>query len=263
MHDPAWRDAAQMMCSYATIDGYPHRSSRGVPGTPRRSGTAHRVSAAALRRHGRGRPNHVDAAAVQDEHPPARRLDPIAALASTHELSADWLLGLGNVAAGRGGDHRAHVVRSARAHTCRRTPSRMARRSCRLQDPVRPRHASGPVEDRRRHPLRTRGRAAGRTRPRRSRRAPPADMGAPSSAEMECCSSVQGITGFARGEGIWSRLSVASRRREQLEQMIELADALPDVPVVPVRRDAPLRTTRSRSSDRNVRRCTSASCISC
>ena len=43
--------------------------------------------------------------------------------------------------------------------------------------------------------------------------------------EMECCSSVQGITGFARGEGIWSRLSVASRR-EQLEQMIELADEL-------------------------------------
>ena len=36
---------------------------------------------------------------------------------------------------------------------------------------------------------------------------------------------MQGITGFARGEGIWSRLSVASRR-EQLEQMIELADEL-------------------------------------
>ena len=30
-------------------------------------------------------------------------------------------------------------------------------------------------------------------------------------AEMECCSSVQGITGFARGEGIWSRLQAWRR----------------------------------------------------
>ncbi len=44
-------------------------------------------------------------------------------------------------------------------------------------------------------------------------------------AEMECYSSVQSITMFARGEGIWQRLGVAARR-EQLERMIELSTEL-------------------------------------
>jgi transcriptional regulator with XRE-family HTH domain len=43
--------------------------------------------------------------------------------------------------------------------------------------------------------------------------------------EMECCSSVQALRSFARGEGIWSRLGAATRR-EQLERMIELVDEL-------------------------------------
>jgi transcriptional regulator with XRE-family HTH domain len=43
--------------------------------------------------------------------------------------------------------------------------------------------------------------------------------------EMECCSSVQALTSFARGEGSWSRLSV-SARREQLDRMIQLVDEL-------------------------------------
>jgi transcriptional regulator with XRE-family HTH domain len=43
--------------------------------------------------------------------------------------------------------------------------------------------------------------------------------------EMECCSSVQAIASFARGEGLWSRLSVATRR-DQLDRMIQLVDEL-------------------------------------
>ncbi len=44
-------------------------------------------------------------------------------------------------------------------------------------------------------------------------------------ADMECCSSVQSLEGFARGEGIWNRLPPASRR-EQLERIAELTDEL-------------------------------------
>ncbi len=43
--------------------------------------------------------------------------------------------------------------------------------------------------------------------------------------QMECCSSVQSLRSFARGEGIWQRLGVVARR-EQLDRMIELCDEL-------------------------------------
>jgi hypothetical protein len=44
-------------------------------------------------------------------------------------------------------------------------------------------------------------------------------------ADMECCSSIQSLEGFARGEGIWRNLPAADRRA-QLERMSELADEL-------------------------------------
>ncbi len=44
-------------------------------------------------------------------------------------------------------------------------------------------------------------------------------------ADMECCSSIQALEGFARGEGIWNRLP-SSARRNQLERIAELADEL-------------------------------------
>lgn len=44
-------------------------------------------------------------------------------------------------------------------------------------------------------------------------------------ADMECCSSVQSLEGFARGEGIWNRLPSAARRA-QLEHIAALADEL-------------------------------------
>ena len=43
--------------------------------------------------------------------------------------------------------------------------------------------------------------------------------------DMECCSSLQSLVGFARGEGIWRDFPV-QRRREQLERMIKLSDEL-------------------------------------
>src|SRR5919108_3275565 len=43
--------------------------------------------------------------------------------------------------------------------------------------------------------------------------------------DMEVCSSVHGLEGFARGEGIWRGMSAASRR-EQLEWMIRLIEEL-------------------------------------
>ena len=44
-------------------------------------------------------------------------------------------------------------------------------------------------------------------------------------ADMECCSSLQSLVGFARGEGIWRDLA-ARHRKEQLERISVLADEL-------------------------------------
>lgn len=44
-------------------------------------------------------------------------------------------------------------------------------------------------------------------------------------SDMECCSSLQSLEGFARGEGIWRSLP-ESARREQLRQIIDLTDEL-------------------------------------
>jgi hypothetical protein len=43
--------------------------------------------------------------------------------------------------------------------------------------------------------------------------------------DTECCTSIQGVEGFARGEGIWRDLSPALRQA-QLDQMIERVDEL-------------------------------------
>ena len=43
--------------------------------------------------------------------------------------------------------------------------------------------------------------------------------------EMECCSSVQGLRSFARGEGVWGRLRQTTRLA-QVERMIEIVDEL-------------------------------------
>jgi transcriptional regulator with XRE-family HTH domain len=153
------------------------------------------------------------------------RLDTIAALASTHELSADWLIGLSNV-----GPVEAAIMQHTSFEAPGPTP--VDERLLGWLDEAagyKIRYVPATLPDL----LKTdavihyeRSGAAG----------PNAAQAIETSAsrltwvrnpdtEMECCSSVQGITGFARGEGIWSRLGVASRG-EQLEQMIELVDEL-------------------------------------
>jgi len=44
-------------------------------------------------------------------------------------------------------------------------------------------------------------------------------------SDLECCSSVQSLESFARGEGMWRTLPLA-HRRDQLEQIVRLAEEL-------------------------------------
>ena len=167
----------------------------------RRTELSRSAFAAARRR----RPNHVDAIALADEHPPApprhdRRTGVgarvVGRLADRSQQRRS----------GRGRDHRAHVVRGAGSHTRRRTPPRLARRGGGLQDPIRPLDAARPVEDRRRHPLRTGGRArAERGADDRDERRPP-DVGPPSpiprwSAARRCRGSPGSHAARAPGAG--------------------------------------------------------------
>jgi transcriptional regulator with XRE-family HTH domain len=46
-----------------------------------------------------------------------------------------------------------------------------------------------------------------------------------SDSDVEVCTSVQSVEGFARGEGVWRNLELAARK-EQLERMIELTGEL-------------------------------------
>ena len=127
---------------------------------------------------------------------------------------------------GRGGADPAHVVRGARTVADRRAAARLAERGRRLQDPLRPGDAARPAEVRRGDPLRAL-RAGGPATPRRRSTTTAARLAwaRHPDTEMECCSSVQASASFARGEGIWSRLGVATRR-DQLDRMIELVDEL-------------------------------------
>lgn len=43
--------------------------------------------------------------------------------------------------------------------------------------------------------------------------------------DMEICMSIQAITGFARGEGLWEALT-AKARREQIDRLVQLSDEL-------------------------------------
>ena len=101
----------------------------------------------------------------------------------------------------------------------------VADRGRRLQDPLCPRHAARPAEDRRGDPLRARRGHAGRRTDVIATTAARLAWARHPDTDMECCSSTQAITSFARGEGIWSRLGTAARR-DQLDRMIQLVDEL-------------------------------------
>ncbi len=156
------------------------------------------------------------------------RVDTIVALASTHELSIDWLVGLSNV-----GPVEAELIRhplSTSFESPGPSPSdeRLLGWLSEAAD-YKIRYVPATVPDLLKSDAVIRFE---RSRSAEPSAVPTIDTTAARLAwarhpdtEMECCSSMQSMTSFARGEGIWSRLAVATRR-DQLERMIELVDEL-------------------------------------
>jgi transcriptional regulator with XRE-family HTH domain len=188
----------------------------------------------AIRRSGLGKSDFANRAGIdrttlsQLLSPSNRRLprvDTIVALASAHDLSIDWLVGLSNV-----GPVEAALIQHTSFEAPGPSPSdeRLLGWLSEAAD-YKIRYVPATVPDL----LKTdavirfeRSRAPG----------PDATQTIDTTAarlawarhpdtEMECCSSVQALKSFARGEGIWSRLGVEARR-EQLDRMSQLVDEL-------------------------------------
>jgi transcriptional regulator with XRE-family HTH domain len=153
------------------------------------------------------------------------RLDTVTALAGTHELSTDWLTGLSN-----SGPVEAEIIQptsfeapgpspvdelllgwldEANGHKIRYVPATLPD-LLKTDAVIRYERAGGTAPSAEQTIETTAARLAWARNP---------------DTEMECCSSVQSLAGFARGEGIWSRLGLAARR-EQLDRMIALTDEL-------------------------------------
>ena len=156
------------------------------------------------------------------------RVDTIVALAAAHELSIDWLVGLSNV-----GPVEAELIRHTSSPSFESPgPSPSDERLLGWLGEAadyKIRYVPATVPDLLKSDAVIRFE---RSRSAEPSAVPTIDTTAARLAwarhpdtEMECCSSVQSMTSFARGEGIWSRLGVATRR-EQLERMIELVDEL-------------------------------------
>jgi transcriptional regulator with XRE-family HTH domain len=156
------------------------------------------------------------------------RVDTLVALAATHDLSLDWLVGLSNV-----GPVEAELIRHTSSPSFEApgpSPSdeRLLEWLSEAAD-YKIRYVPATLPDLlksdaviRFERSRSAGPDAAQTIDTTAARLAWARH---PDTEMECCSSVQAITSFARGEGIWSRVSVATRR-EQLERMIQLIDEL-------------------------------------
>jgi len=154
------------------------------------------------------------------------RLDTVFALAATHELSVDWLVGLSNT----GPVEAELVVQHTSFETPGPTPTdeRLLAWLTEAAD-YKIRYVPATLPDllktdevirfeRSRGDPGTAQTVIATTAARLAWARHP-------DTDMECCSSTQAITSFARGEGIWSRLSTAARR-DQLDHMIELVGEL-------------------------------------
>ena len=154
------------------------------------------------------------------------RLDTVYALAAAHELSVDWLVGLSNT-----GPVEAELVLQ---HTSFETPGPTPTDErllawlteaadykiryipatlpdlLKTDEVIRFERAPGEPGTAKTVIATTAARLAWARHP---------------DTDMECCSSTQAITAFARGEGIWSRLATAARR-DQLDHMIQLVGEL-------------------------------------
>jgi transcriptional regulator with XRE-family HTH domain len=172
------------------------------------------------------------------------RVETLAEVAATHQVSVDWLLGLSNA-----GPMQAEMMREqaafernalspnderliawfeqARGYKVRYVPSTLPD-MLKTDDLIR--FELGEFVTMR--PEQQIGTAAARLAWTRS-----------PGSDLECCNSVQSVESFARGEGIWRALPHA-QRIEQIEHMIELTHPVPHAAVVPVRRPAALRRAR-------------------
>jgi transcriptional regulator with XRE-family HTH domain len=153
------------------------------------------------------------------------RVDTVVSLASAHELSIDWLVGLSNV-----GPVEAALIQHTSFEAPGPSPSdeRLLGWLSEAAD-YKIRYVPATLPDLlksdaviRFERSRSAGPNAAQTIDTTAARLAWARN---PDTEMECCSSVQAVTAFARGEGMWSRLSVAARR-DQLERMIQLVDEL-------------------------------------
>ena len=153
------------------------------------------------------------------------RTDTILALARTHDLSIDWLLGLSNT-----GPVEAELLQNMSFEEP--GPAPVDERLLSWLDEAadyKIRYVPATLPDLLKSEAVIRFERAGPTGPNVAQtiEATEAQLAwaRHPDTEMECCSSMQGIASFARGEGMWSRLPRAARR-EQLERMIGLADEL-------------------------------------
>lgn len=154
------------------------------------------------------------------------RLDTVFALASSHDLSIDWLVGLSNA----GPVEAELVLQQTSFQTPGPTPTDERLLSWLTEAAgSKIRYVPATLPDLLK--------SDDVIRFERSRTSPGTAQTAIATTEarlawarhpdtdMECCSSTQAITSFARGEGMWSRLG-ATVRRDQLDWMIQLADEL-------------------------------------
>lgn len=154
------------------------------------------------------------------------RLDTVVALASTHDMSIDWLVGLSNT----GPLEAELVLQETSFETPGPTPTdeRLLSWLSEAAD-YKIRYVPATLPDLLK--------SDDVIRFERSRALPGTAQTTIATTEarlawarhpdtdMECCSSTQAITSFARGEGMWSRLSLRARR-DQLDRMIQLVDEL-------------------------------------
>jgi transcriptional regulator with XRE-family HTH domain len=153
------------------------------------------------------------------------RFDTIVAIAATHQVSTDWLVGLSNAGPVEA-EMMAHTsftapgpsesderllewMEEAADYKVRYVPATLPD-LLKTDAVIRHERSGGAGPD----PTQTMETTAARLTWARH-----------PDSEMECCSSMQGVTAFARGEGIFRRLGVATRR-EQLDRMIELTSEL-------------------------------------
>jgi len=154
------------------------------------------------------------------------RAETLVAVAETHQVSVDWLLGLTNT-----GPMQAEMMHEQTAFA----PGTKAESDERLLQwfgeavGYKVRYVPATIPDllKTDDVIRFESADLGASRPAQSIETAAARLAwtrAPET-EMECCSSIQGVRSFAKGEGVWAGLP-AAQRHAQLDQMIAISREL-------------------------------------